>query len=62
MYISIILTIGEYKMNVTIFISDRDKEIIKKAKAEANKKGSGLGKFLLDLYKTKQQKQEKSNE
>jgi len=49
-------------MNVTIFISDRDKEIIKKAKAEANKKGSGLGKFLLELYKKKQQKQEKSNE
>ena len=46
-------------MNVTIFISDRDKEIIKKAKAEANKKGLGLGKFLLDLYK---KKQEKSNE
>lgn len=61
MYISIILTIGEYKMNVTIFISDRDKEIIKKAKAEANKKGSGLGKFLLELYK-KQQKQEKKDD
>jgi len=60
MYISIILTIGEYKMNVTIFISDRDKEIIRKAKEDANKKGSGLGKFLLELYK--KQKQEKENE
>jgi len=47
-------------MNVTIFISDRDKEIIRKAKEDANKKGSGLGKFLLELYK--KQKQEKENE
>ena len=61
MYISIILTIGEYKMNITIFISDKQKKLIDEIKKEAKKEGVGLGKYLLSLYKRTSNK-EKNNE
>ena len=50
MYISIILTIGEYKMNVTIFVSDKQKKLIDEIKKDAKRQGVGLGKYLLSLY------------
>jgi len=60
MYISIILTIGEYKMNITIFVSDKQKKLIDEIKKEAKRQGIGLGKYLLSLYKRTSNKDNKN--
>ena len=38
------------KMNVTIFVSDKQKKLIDEIKKDAKRQGVGLGKYLLSLY------------
>ena len=48
-------------MNITIFVSDKQKKLIDEIKKEAKRQGIGLGKYLLSLYK-KNVKQGEKNE
>jgi len=48
-------------MNITIFVSDKEKKLIDEIKKEAKRQGIGLGKYLLSLYK-KNVKQGEKNE
>ena len=49
-------------MNITIFVSDKQKKLIDEIKKEAKKEGVGLGKYLLSLYKKNIKKGEKNEQ
>jgi len=47
-------------MNITIFVSDKQKKLIDEIKKEAKRQGIGLGKYLLSLYKRTSNKDNKN--
>jgi hypothetical protein len=47
-------------MNITIFVSDKQKKLIDEIKKEAKRQGIGLGKYLLSLYRENVKQGEKN--
>jgi len=58
--LTIYLIIEVMRMNITIFVSNKEKKLIDEIKKEAKRQGIGLGKYLLSLYKRTSNKDNKN--